>query len=173
MFGLIESPGKSAPHVWVWIILLGLMMAFLMNNLKGKTLSRWVAPWLGALVFGLVSYSAAKDEPNPWNWVLAGVGLGFVCGGFVFLLDPRQSQNRHSATPMDPEQVTQSIRGSVVGRSLAVLTLIVFYIPFLSLVMGIVAICMNWRCGGWPRSVSMIGTVLALWISVLVLIQLL
>jgi hypothetical protein len=173
-FGYSDQTDSSGLSTWL-LIGFGLIIAFLVSHMKGRFYSRWLAPWIGAFFCTLIGFKETANDPNPWPWIGMLTIFGFVCGCFICLLDPKQSGKQKGGSPEDPDQEaesTQANRGSLVGRSLAVLTLIVFYIPFLSLVMGIVAICLNWRCGGWPRIVSVLGAAMALCVSALVLIQL-
>ncbi len=58
---------------------------------------------------------------------------------------------------------------SFVAKFLAIASVILFWAPLLGIVVGFIALVMNWRNEGWPRVVSWLGVGLSVLVTVLLL----
>jgi hypothetical protein len=140
--------------------------------MKNVTFPRWTAPLVGAGLGALLALRAARRERQPmaWDWLIGGATLGLVAGGLIWLLD-RPAPRRKGAVAETSEAVEQppsasAEQGSLVGRVLALLSILLFCAPFLGFVLGVAAILINSRDGGWSRTVGWIATGLSLVVTI-------
>jgi len=59
---------------------------------------------------------------------------------------------------------------SLIGGTMAVLSLVLICAPFVGCVVGILALIMNYRVGGWAKVCSIIGAVVNTLMTVLVIV---
>jgi len=103
--------------------------------------------------------------------MVGGAVLGLVAGLFVWLLDKPKAEGQRIAEGADapeggqaPGVVTQS-SGSVITRFFAVLTVLLCWAPVVGLILGGIAWFLNRNVHGWPKTVSRVGTIIALLIT--------
>jgi hypothetical protein len=51
-------------------------------------------------------------------------------------------------------------RVSIIAKFIALAALLLICMPFVSLILGIIGLAMNFRSGGWPRTLSILGIAL-------------
>ena len=61
-----------------------------------------------------------------------------------------------------------SYRLSFVYKALAILSVLLFCAPFLSLPLAIISLVASYRSGGWPKVVSIVGIVMAMPLTALI-----
>ena len=54
-----------------------------------------------------------------------------------------------------------SVRVSFVSKAVAVLSILLFFMPIVGLILGVLSILLNLRTVGWPKTLSYVSTVLA------------
>lgn len=125
--------------------------------MQNRTFPRWSAPLVGAVVGSIFGARAARSERQLVSpeWVLIGAAAGAIAGSLIFLLD----RPRHSS----PDAVL--LDSSLFGRIFAVLSVPISLLPFIGLGVAAVALWLNRRVAGWPRTMSWIGAILSAIVS--------
>lgn len=65
-----------------------------------------------------------------------------------------------------------SVRVSFVSKAVAVLSMLLFFMPIVGLGLGVLSILLNLRTTGWPKTLSYISTTLAALITITLLVLL-
>lgn len=115
----------------------------------------WAAPPGGAVILGvMLAWATAQSEKGfSWPATLIAAGCGFILGLVVWLCDKPSGRGK---------RLDVTDQGSFAGRFLALLSLVLFCLPFVGLVFASCAVFANWRRGsGWPWLVSRLAFALA------------
>ena len=119
---------------------------------------RWSAPIVGAALGALLSPSVldVNDESSWWLWLM-GPAIGVACGLLILLFEPPTTlSNGGQLSPTD-----SCAESSLAGRLLALLSLLLFWFPFIGWGLCLMAIIANRNDSGWPWVVSWITLSLA------------
>jgi hypothetical protein len=139
-------------------------------------LPRWSGPFVGAVLGTLLALQGAsgieariREGDDVLERLIGGAGLGFLAGIVIWLLDPPPRPGpfiwtRESGIVQTESDATAA--GSLVGRVLALVSILLFCLPPLGLGLGIAAVVMNRRVVGWPRTVSWIAMSLSVILSI-------
>jgi hypothetical protein len=128
---------------------------------------RWAAPFVAA---ALVGFSCLKIAGLPG--ALIGAAAGFGLGLVVYLLDQPASteSNLEAESDSGNGSETPAVSATLVGRFLALLSLLLFYFPILGLILSLVAVFMNRGTQGWSLAVSYVCLILASLINITFLV---
>ena len=123
---------------------------------KNRIFSRWWGPVIGlaAGFFGALrgtEFARNKSLHEQMFIVALGTCFGFLAGCLVLLLDPPLKKSEAVDEPVF------TVGSTLIGRIMAILGLILFFIPPLGFAVSLGALVAGWRQGGWPRVVSWIG----------------
>jgi len=133
---------------------------------------------VGAVAGGFLGARAARRQGEGFSptWLAGGAILGVVAGLFVSLLDRPRAEGERSSEEKQAFEGGQAAgiqtqsSGSLIARFLAVLTVLLCWVPFVGLILGGVAWLLNRNVQGWPKTASRIGTFIAVLITVLLTI---
>lgn len=144
-----------------------------MLGLNHATFPRWMAIPMGALVGAMLCFSSGErpGAPHWWGLLAAGVVIGLVGGMVIWVVDrppgsaksPPKTLRTAADYRYDPERGEELSEPSrVVGRVIALLSLLLICAPIINLILASIGVAMNRRDTGWPRLASWIGFCLAL-----------
>lgn len=156
--------------------------------MKNRSFPRWSALLIGPAVGAALGWRVARGGQLPLEMCIAGgMGIGFLAGLIVLLLEPGQPASASQKTP-DPfdaadrflrRQPTSEqcpappdIDQTLVGRFLAVLSIVLVWAPLVNLGLAIAAFIANRRTHGWARRISVAALVLALGITIVLVVAL-
>jgi hypothetical protein len=88
-----------------------------------------------------------------------GTGLGLGAGVLILLAELPQADGRTSA------QTSASDSGSVAGRILTLIGLVLAVLPFFGLLFCLIPFALNRKVSGWPRWLSSASLGLAFFVS--------
>jgi serine/threonine protein kinase len=88
-------------------------------------------------------------------------------GCLIFAVDPptsapAEAHRRTSGSGVELPAAVPLPRGSLVGRAVAVLSVLLCCMPLIGFLLALVAVVMNLRSVGWPRSVSCVAAGISL-----------
>jgi MFS family permease len=135
--------------------------------MENSSFPRWSAPIIGPIVGGAIAIWVALEQGlMSWLGALAlGAALGLAAGLLIWLNDaPRANAPR----PIDPARFDPEASPELGRYELhflwivAVLSVLLFWVPLIGLVMGIIAFAVNYRYQGGPKIVSSVGLMLSL-----------
>lgn len=128
---------------------------------------RWSAPLIGPIVGASIAAAAGREAgPAGWLGALAcGAALGLAAGVLIWINDAPRYKPPRPYDPMrfDPEAVPE--KGRYESHFLwifAVLSVLLFCMPAIGLLTGIIAFAINYRYGGAALFVSTVGLMLSL-----------
>ncbi|MEM7454734.1 MAG: hypothetical protein AAF456_10330 [Planctomycetota bacterium] len=137
---------------------------------------RWSAPLLGAVAGAFLGYRADPGIASP-AYVGGGALIGILGGCLVFLLDSKPqsaSQHEEALREANPNYVNDQVEHftdpGLVGRFLALIAIVLCIVPIAGLVMGLIAVAVNWKARGWSRMASRIGAGIGLVVTTLVVL---
>jgi hypothetical protein len=120
-----------------------------------SSLPRWLAPLVGAVLGALAGLRAARRNGDlSWLYVAGGAGIGALAGMVVWLLDV---PNPALARP-----------ASGLGQALAVLAVVVCWIPVLGVLLSAPAFLVNRKAVGWAAKLSRLAFGIAVVLTVVI-----
>jgi hypothetical protein len=136
--------------------------------MKNVSFPRWAAPLVGAGLGVFLGLRALHREGQPFDVKPPAIGaaIGLFAGGIIFLLDRPASrpetQEGPAGDPVADVPKRKSSDSTLVGRFLALLSILISWAPFVNLAVALIALLVNARVAGWPRIVSFLGLVLSI-----------
>ena len=136
------------------------------SHTDSSAMPGWAALLWGPLLCGLLAAGASSKTASTdmLVWVPGGLTVGLLIGGLVWLCDRPSGRG---------EALDVTDQGTFIGRVLAVLSALLFCLPYVGLVLAVGSVLANWRRrAGWPWLVSRIAFVLtallSAWVSVMI-----
>jgi peptidoglycan/LPS O-acetylase OafA/YrhL len=127
--------------------------------MRNANFPRWAAPFVGTVVGAYFAAKSAVDADGvDWKWIPAGAALGLIAGMLVFVVDrPPKVSDSESSPPgaiarLRPPEF-QSTESFVVGRILAMLSVLLIWAPWIGFATAMAAVWVNRRMG-WSRTIS-------------------
>lgn len=120
-----------------------------------------------AMSIVVVCVLAVTTAPLPLG-VAQGAVLAAVAALFMLLRDKRKLRGEQpwDAMPASGVETQAPAVGSPIGRFLAIVAVLVCWIPTLGLALGGIAWIVNRNVPGWPKTSSMIGTYIAAFFTI-------
>lgn len=157
--------------------------------MQNRSFPRWSALIIGPAIGAYVGLHQAVVGGIPfWVFIAGSSGIGFLAGLVIFLLEPGRQVSTLQKAPDPFDVADRFLRGqpidterlappdankTLVGRLLAILSLVLVCCVGLNVCLAAVAVIVNWQTRGWPRGISVVSLVLALGITILFVIVLL
>jgi hypothetical protein len=120
-----------------------------------------------AMSIVVVCVLAVTTAPLPLG-VAQGAVLAAVAALFMLLRDKPKLRGEQlwDAMPASGVETQAPAVGSPIGRFLAIVAVLVCWIPTLGLALGGIAWIVNRNVSGWPKTSSMIGTYIAAFFTI-------
>lgn len=129
---------------------------------------RWAGPLVGASLGASVGLRLSLKQFGRPSWRFIGVGalIGCAFGVLVWALDrpapPVSSlEDELDGLPAHWPHVDQAPPGRLVGRFLALLSMLLFVVPIIGLLLSFAAVLANRRTQGWSLAISRVCVMLA------------
>lgn len=125
---------------------------------RNLRIPRWLGPVIGALVGAYFAGSSTGRDGRVISIeiLILGALLGAAAGTILWLVD-RKGESEH------PEPAE---KGTPLSRAIAVIQILVFWLPILGACFSLFGLVCNWNVIGWPKTLCWVGTVLSLLICI-------
>ncbi len=124
-----------------------------MFKFENRSFPRWSGPLVGAVVGVLGAWKVMAKEGGEISVEKFAYGavIGACIGSLFLLIDKPQKEGEE---PKD--------EATNLGRIFALMGLIGSLLPVLGLILAMVGVVLNWSKRGWPKTVSIIATVIGI-----------
>jgi hypothetical protein len=143
---------------------------WVMHNRDGSY-PRWSAPFIGAIMGGVIALKVSGEAGNGFSPTTLGMGaaVGGLAGALIFLIDvqPKEKETLTSRARDRKLGIEKQNPGTLMSRFFAVLSPLLSWVPFLNVIWSIAAFLMNRKVQGWPKTISKIGLVLTVLFCIL------
>lgn len=132
-------------------------------------MSRWLGPVVGTVAGAACGLQVGWRAGGPllWAGLAVGAGIGLFAGCLLLLADPppREVTVWEERELGLPAGTLVQREGSVIGRAVFVLLLLLFWFPPTGVPLAILSLILNRGWTGWARAVNLLVSGLAILIT--------